>query len=106
MADKLMYIPNDDTQNYPFEDKMSDWNVELKKNKNSVKISKVVESTNKNKTLGTSDVTLVFKRKMMHTSYPACFVIIYKTFAPTSWQYNGRNGWNVSFICHVNSLIV
>ena len=35
MADKFMYISNDDTQNYPSVDQ------------NSIKVSKVVEPTNK-----------------------------------------------------------
>ena len=58
MADKLMYIPNDDTQNYPYIDynqllKKLDTQPNEKTNKSSIRVSKAVKPTNK-KTLGTS----------------------------------------------------
>ena len=51
MADKLMYIPNDGTQNYFFcRLKLVVETYELNKptNQNSVKVPKVIKPTNKN----------------------------------------------------------
>ena len=56
MADKLMYIPNDDTQKYPFcRLELNYLSTQLKKltNQNFKKVPKVVRLTNM-KTLGTS----------------------------------------------------
>ena len=52
MADKIIYIPNDDTQNYPFPE-LNQWlkrlNTQLNKptNQNTLKVPKVVKPTNK-----------------------------------------------------------
>ena len=60
MADKLMYIPNDDTQNYPFCKLLKHLKTQLNEstNKNSMKANKVVENQRIRKryckTLGTS----------------------------------------------------
>ena len=51
MADKLMYIQHDNTQNYPFR------RLQLPTNQNSMKVPKVFEETKKKrclKSLGTS----------------------------------------------------
>ena len=55
MADKLMYIPNDDIQNYPFLDynewlKRLDTLINEPTNQNSIKVPMVVKPTN-NKTI-------------------------------------------------------
>ena len=51
MADKLMYIPNDDTQKYPFCRlqwlKRLDTQLNKQTNQNSLKVLKVVKTTNK-----------------------------------------------------------
>ena len=62
MADKLMYIPNDDTQTYPFcrlqyRLKRLDFQLNEPANQNSIKGTKVFKPTNKKryyKTLRTS----------------------------------------------------
>ena len=75
MANKSMYIPNDDTENYP----SVDYNCLLKHlktqlneptNQNSIKVHKVVKPTNK-KTLGTNVPSLLsennFQTKVMQS---------------------------------------
>ena len=50
MVDKLMYIPNNDAQNYTFcslQLKQMDAQLNETNNKNSIKVPKVVKSTNK-----------------------------------------------------------
>ena len=52
MADKLMYIPNDNTQNYPsvdYDQWLKRWTTQLNEPayKNSIKVPKVVKATNK-----------------------------------------------------------
>ena len=62
MADKSMYIPNDDTQNYPFFRlkivvESSDTELDEPTNQNSIKISKFLSQRIRKryyKTLGTS----------------------------------------------------
>ena len=46
MADKFMYIPNEDTQNYSF-CKRLDTQLNYLTNQNSLKVPKIVNSTNK-----------------------------------------------------------
>ena len=53
-----MYIPNDDTQNYPFfklQLAIQTYQLNKPANQNSIKVPKVVEPTNK-KTLGTREI--------------------------------------------------
>ena len=47
MADKLIYITNDDTQNYPFNRFWCVVEAFRHLNQNPIKVSKVVKSTNK-----------------------------------------------------------
>ena len=49
MANKLMYIPNDDTQNYPFYrlQLVVDTKLNEQTYQNSIKVPKVVVTTNK-----------------------------------------------------------
>ena len=58
MADKLMYTPNDDTQNYPYCSlqlvvKTFGYRTYEPTNQNSIIVPKVVKPTNNLKTLGT-----------------------------------------------------
>ena len=55
MADKLMYCPNDDNQNYSFSRlQLGGGKLMIQqKNQNSIKVPKLIEATYK-KTLGTS----------------------------------------------------
>ena len=55
MSDKLMYIPNDGTQNYPFcklQLKRLDTQLNEPTNKNSIIVHKVVKPTNKKTLFG------------------------------------------------------
>ena len=50
MADNLMYIPNDNTQNYPFfilQLVVETLGLNILTNQNSIQVSKVVKPTNK-----------------------------------------------------------
>ena len=50
MADKLMYIPKDDTTNYPFcilQVVVETFGLNEPTNQNSIKVPKVVKATNK-----------------------------------------------------------
>ena len=46
MADKMMYIPNEETQNYPFF-KLQHFDTQLNETHNKIQVPKVVKTTNK-----------------------------------------------------------
>ena len=73
MFDKLLYISNDDTQQYPFcrlklvVETMTHSKVDKPKNQNSVKVSKVVKPTNKKHYCITLRTRMINKQPIMHS---------------------------------------
>ena len=72
MANKLIYIPNDNTQNYPLCSdnqwlKRLDSQLHELTNKNSIEVPKVVKPTNK-KTLGTSVINSLMSPPCLQNS--------------------------------------
>ena len=88
MADRLMYIPNDETQNYPFCRLQLVVALNEPTNQNSMKVLKVVKPTNKKiyyKALRTSVINSPFSPPYMNMT-PTILKSIYFKVIMNPWK--------------------